>query len=146
MMQAIYILCYNMMQICPITVVGTVIGTGSSTLVIAIAIVIVIRCCWRVEYQMSQCLMCVRWYSRFKGDVLSCVAAAAAAAAGVIVIAAAAAAILVLHIIIFTNQTLLLSLLLLPLLHLPFLLFFGPYTIWATKVGYACTSGYARTR
>jgi hypothetical protein len=132
-----------MMQICPITVVGTVIGTGSSTLVIVIAIVIVIviRCCWRVEYQMSQCLMCVRWYSRFKGDVLSCVTAAA----GVIVIAAAAA-ILVLHIIIFTNQTLLLSLLLLPLLHLPFLLLFGPYTMWTTKVGYACTSGYTGTR
>lgn len=90
---------------------------------------------------MSQCLMCVRWYSRFKGDVLSCVAAAA----GVIVIAAAAA-ILVLHIIIFTNQTLLLSLLLLPLLHLPFLLLFGPYTMWTTKVGYACTSGYTGTR
>jgi hypothetical protein len=137
-----------MMQICPIITVDAVVGTTSTTLIIVIVIdiVIVIRCCWRVEYQMSQCLMCVRWYCRFKGDVLSCVAAAAAAAAGVIVIAAAAAAILVLHIIIFTNQTLLLSLLLLPLLHLPFLLLFGPYTMWTTKVGYACTSGYTGTR
>ena len=140
MMQAIYILCYNMMQICPIIAVDAGAGGSSTTLVIVIVIVIVIRCCWRVEYQMSQCLMCVRWYCRFKGDVLSCVAAAAV---GGIVIAAA---ILVLHIIIFTHRTLLSLLLLLPLLHLPFLLFFSPYTMWTTKVGYACTSGYARTR